>query len=227
LTVSIGKWDESFTLEMDYRDDPERVMNDAGDALRLEATRPQFMMTISSITEAPRLSDFFRYQGKVNTDVVTWLGFNFGPDQLLFDEYKATTIGSNVWREDFIFKGKKVPDYISAAKDGKNTDAGWQPQLLNAGYREINDNGNPVPIKPRKTPGDQKSNEEPVTAPWPLDIDGKALARSELKEPDKIVFKEFVAYPRSDKPFDGDLFQFDFTKVLTRRQQRQIGPEGL
>lgn len=138
------------------------------------------MLTISSITEDPRLKDFFDYQGTVNTDVVTWLGFSFQPDQLLFDEYRATTIGANKWREDFIFMGKKVPDYTGGTKDGNDRSKGWQPQLLDAGFREINDSGKRVPIRPVADPGGQERESEPVTAPWPLS-EGKALARSELR----------------------------------------------
>jgi hypothetical protein len=219
LTVTIGKWDETFILESDYAEKSALLKNFAGDKLRYEATRPQFMITLSAITQDPSLDKFFNAQGKVNLKDVRWLGFLFKPDQLLFDEYRATTIGNNTWREDFIFKGKKVPNFTTSEKDTTTTPKGWQPQILNAGFREKLPDGTVRPIQPKEAPGDDKRDPEPVTQPWPLNNDGSALARNELDQKELITFTEFVAFQRVD--FNA-IFDFNFDAVLTREERRQI-----
>ena len=216
LKVTIGKWDETFIMEVDYNKKDFR--NSATDKIKYESTRPQIQMTFSLQTQDPDFVKFQGLQGKVNKAVVDWLGFKFLPDQVLFDEYRATSVGNNTWQEDFIFKMRQVPD-TSPGSDPNKRDWGWQPRLLDAGFNELLDiNGQKQlsAIKAAQKQGDTKPPRA-VTQEWPLDGSGVALAADQIEA--GRIFNEFKAYASDDF----SKFDFKFETILTRNEQEQLG----
>ncbi len=216
LKVTIGKWDESYIMEVDYNKKDFR--NSATDKIKFESSRPQIQMTFSSQTQDP---DFVKYQGmqgKVNKNLVEWLGFKFLADQVLFDEYRATSVGNNTWQEDFIFKMRQVPD-TSPGSDPDKREWGWQPKLLDAGFNELLDINGQKQLSAIKAPqkrGDTKPP-RPVTQEWPLDGAGVALAADQIEA--SRIFLHFQAYAS----VDFQAFDFDFESILTRNEQQQLG----
>jgi len=219
LKVTVGKWDESFIMEVDVSNKNKRIQNSATDKIKYESTRPQIQITFSAQTKDP---DFVRYQGlqgTVNKNTVRWLGFVFLGDQVLFDEYRATSVGNNTWQEDFIFKMRQVPDVSGGG--GGNTPRiwGWQPRLLDAGFNELIDvNGQKqlTAIKAPQAAGDKKPPRA-VTQEWPLDGNGIALAADEIDG--SKVFLSFQTFVKSDF----GQFNFDFESILSRNAQERIG----
>jgi hypothetical protein len=219
LQVTIGKWDETFILEFDYSNTPKRIKNSAGDPIKYESSRPQIMMTFSSQTQDP---DFVKYQGmqgKVNDGPVKWLGFDFKKDQILFDEYRAASIGNNTWREDFIFKVRQVPDISGNGRAIITRHKGWQPILLDAGFNELKDKDGQKELGPifATQKASDKSPPRPVTQEWPLDGNGVHLP-AEIIEGSKI-FIEFQAFVQDNF----NKFDFDFQSILTEDEQVQVG----
>ena len=217
LKVTIGKWDETFIMEVDYN--KKDIRNSATDKIKYESTRPQIMMTFSSQTQDPNFTTFQEMQGTVNKAPVNWLGFKFLVDQVLFDEYRATSVGNNTWQEDFIFKMRQVPDTSGGGGGDTPRIWGWQPRLLDAGFnRSKNSDGKDEyrPICPRPTAGEPESKNA-VTQPWPLDGDGGALAADEIG--DSRIFIEFQTYKKTDF----SKFDFKFETILTRDEQEQLG----
>jgi len=216
LKVTIGKWDESFIMEVDYN--KKDIRNSAGDKIKYESTRPQIQMTFSSQTQDPDFVKYQKMQGTVNKGPIKWLGFDFKIDQILFDEYRATSVGNNTWQEDFIFKMRQVPDMSGNKKDPAR-DKGWQPLLLDAGFNQLKDvDGKKElrPIQPRPSAGEDESKNA-VTQEWPLDGSGKALAADEIEG--SSIYKEFKAYKNTDFL----QFDFKFETILTRNEQEQLG----
>ena len=216
LKVTIGKWDEAFIMEVDYNN--KDIRNSAGDKIKYESTRPQIQMTFSAQTQDPDFVKYQKLQGTVNKARVEWLGFIFEINQVLFDEYRATSVGNNTWQEDFIFKMRQVPD-MSGNRVDPLRDKGWQPLLLDAGFnRSKNSDGKDEyrPICPRPSAGEDESKNA-VTQPWPLDGKGAALAADEIEG--SRIFIEFKTY----KNTDFSAFQFDFESILTRDEQEQLG----
>jgi hypothetical protein len=216
LKVTIGKWEESYIMEVDVKG--ERFQNSAGDKIKFESTRPQIMMTFSSQTKDPDFVKFQGLQGTVNKNDVRWLGFNFVSDQVLFDEYKATSVGNNTWQEDFIFKMRRVPD----VSQGTGLDAspiwGWQPRLLDAGYNELlNVDGDKqlTPILPRPSAGAKRAKSA-VTQEWPL-LEGEHIPADDIDF--SKVFLQFNSYIQSDFT----AFDFDFESILSGDEQQQLG----
>jgi hypothetical protein len=220
LKVTIGKWDETFIMEVDVKGKSFR--NSATDKIKYESTRPQIMMTFSAQTQDPDFVKFQELQGTVNKAPINdWLGFNFLADQVLFDEYRATSVGNNTWQEDFIFKMRQVPDVND--RDGNGPDAarqwGWQPRLLDAGFNELKDvDGQKelMPILAKQKEADN-SPKRAVSQPWPLDGAGKQLPADKIDQ--NKHFLEFKAYSSEDF----SKFQFDFESILTRNEQAQLG----
>lgn len=217
LNVNIGKWSEFFIMEFDYEGTP--FLNSANDKIKYESTRPQIQMTFSAQTKDP---DFVRYQGlqgKVNKDPVRWLGFNFLADQVLFDEYRASSVGNNTWQEDFIFKMRQVPDVHNNNGGDAPRQWGWQPYLLDAGFNQLVDidgRKESIPIHAPQKDGD-KTPKRAVTIEWPLDGFGKALAADQIKQ--NKQFLNFKAYGSTDFA----QFQFDFESILSTNTQQQLG----
>ena len=204
-------------MEADYNG--KTFKNSANDKIKFASTRPQIQISFSSTTKDPSFIRYQGLQGTVNKGAVKWLGFNFLPDQVLFDEYRATSIGNNTWQEDFIFKMRQVPDVNN--RDGANAPRkwGWQPNLLDAGFNQlVKNNGidESMPILALQK-DDDPSPKRAVTQPWPLDGAGVALAANKID--DNKVFIEFKAYASEDF----SAFQFDFESILTRNEQQQLG----
>jgi hypothetical protein len=177
------------------------------------------MMTFSSQTQNP---DFVKYQGmqgKVNDGPVKWLGFDFKKDQILFDEYRAASIGNNTWREDFIFKMRQVPDISGNGRAIITRHKGWQPILLDAGFNELKDKDGQKELGPifATQKASDKSPPRPVTQEWPLDGNGVHLP-AEIIEGSKI-FIEFQAFVQDNF----NKFDFDFQSILTEDEQVQVG----
>jgi hypothetical protein len=215
LKVTIGKWEETFIMEVDYNN--KDIRNSAGDKIKYESTRPQIQMTFSLQTQDPDFTTYQKMQGTVNKALVKWLGFEFLPSQVLFDEYRATSVGNNTWQEDFIFKMRQVPD-MSGNKVDPARDKGWQPLLLDAGFNHLGYSGDKElkPIYPKPSAG-EKQAKNAVTQEWPLDGNGVALAADEIEG--ARIFKEFHTY----KSEDFNKFEFKFETILTRNEQVQLG----
>jgi len=230
LEVTLGSWWEDYILEYAINvnapaigagpnDHKIRIENSAKDPIKYEARRPHPLLTISANTKDPALDKFLTGVGCVNDAVVTWLGITFEPGQLLFDSYNAVSIGNNTWREDFVFKSKFVFAPDEYGDEGRNRKAGWQPWILDAGLWQWKDEGGTekrVPIYPINEETGKPSN-KPVTEPWPLDGDGHALPRDEIRK--RRVFKEWIIYPS----INFNAFQFDWAAILTEKKAEQLG----
>jgi hypothetical protein len=229
LSVQVSAWYEDYILEFDVNGRP--IRNSASDKIKYQSRRPHPLITVSAQTREPKMKDFLQNLGKVNSDFVSWLNgqLEFKVDQLLFDNYNAQSIGSNTWKEDFIFKARLVTSPTNGSAnildvEGKGAgqppqairDAGWQPFLLDAGLFEVFiENGVKVkrPIRPVEKEGDKRPT-QPVTSDWPLDSGGGAQTREQVEE-GKVFYRNFQTYER----FNFNLFQFDFTKVLEEKKK--------
>ena len=217
--VSIASWQESFILERDYNN--KMIVDSAGSKIKYEATRPQPLVTFSAVTKDPTLWEFNESRGMVNNAPVTWLGFDFKIDQLMFDDYRATSIGNNVWREDFVFRGKLISDFISkgAKSKGLNPERnkGWQAQLLDAGFWELKDTAagkQRVPIYVKQTQG-AKPTTKPVTQPWPLKV-GEALPIDKIDDQ-----SDYIQFATAQK-MNFNIFNFDFRKVFDENAEKKF-----
>ena len=223
LKVTISKWDEAFIMEVDLSADKKQIRNSAGDRIKYESTRPQIMITISTQTKDPSFQKFQKLQGTVNDNQVNWLGFKFKKHQMLYDEYRAVSIGSNTWAEDHIFKVRQVPKLKASRAGGgafgDNRDWGWQPYLLDAGFNELIDVDGVktlMPIRPTQSDGDDRAKRA-VTQEWPLNK-GEHIAADEIDGNQQWL--EFKTY--SENNFNGE-FQFKFETILTRKEQKELG----
>jgi hypothetical protein len=221
LQVTLTNWWEDYIQEYAYdgRERKQRMANSSGDPIKYEARRPHPMITISSVTKDPFLANIVGSVGSVNSDRVSWLGLDFLPEQLLFDSYDATSSGNKTWRETFVFKAKLVhePDeYGDDIFDGRGRAAGWQPFILDAGLWEwAVENGELKrrPIYPIDKDGGKPAS-RPVTEPWPLDGNAKAIPRDKIKQ--DRVYNKWNVYPK----MLFKAFKFDFTVLLTEEKQR-------
>jgi hypothetical protein len=206
LKVSVTAWRENFILEKDFKDKP--VRNSANDKIKLEMTRPHPEITINTITKNPNFS-LVNNVGMVCDGPVNWLGFNFKAAQLLFDDFRVTSIGNGQWSADYVYKAKQVPDLDYGAPE---RNVGWQPQLLDAGFWELNDDGDPILIYEKKRDGIRTGR--PVTQEWPLDGGGKALERDNIEKQRR--FLTFKGY----QTMGFGVFVFDFNSLFARQPGR-------
>jgi hypothetical protein len=230
LQVSVTSWYEDFIMETDVNGIP--IRNSATDKIKYQSRRPHPLITISAQTKAPRMKDFLQNIGRVNDGFVSWLNnqLQFLTDQLMFDQYNAESIGANNWKESFVFKARLVPSptnntaaLLNKPAKGKGVppkpvrEAGWQPELLDAGFFEtFIEDGVKVkrPIRPVEKEGD-KPPSSPTTSEWPLNSGGIALSREQI-EAGKVFFRSFQTYEK----FNFNLFQFDFTLVLEEKKKK-------
>ena len=222
LSVDLDEWMEQYI--QDYRLDgqggkPIPLVNSADQPILWEAERPQVLLTISALTDNPGLGELINLVNTVNDATVTWLGMRFAKGQLMFANYRASNSGGTKWQESFIFKGKiyNAPiDYNNQA----DRQGGWQPFILNAGLMEWkqNEEGQKelVPIYPKES-DDSKPSNTPVSEPWPLDDAGVALSRKEIKERANYINPQMFTYA------DFSRFRFNFTDLLSRDKQKQLG----
>jgi hypothetical protein len=222
LKVTIGKWDESFILEVDLSNDKKQIRNSAGDRIKYESTRPQIMITISTQTQDPSFQKFQGLQGTVNGDPVNWLGFKFKKNQMLYDEYRAVSIGNNTWAEDHIFKIRQAPKLEGSRSGGGafgGRDWGWQPYLLDAGFNELIDVDGVktlMPIKAQQVEGDPRPKRA-VTQEWPLD------GGVHIPADDIDGNQQWLSFQTYDENNFNGAFHFDFSTILTRNEQKELG----
>lgn len=215
LKVTLDSWSETIVLEntVDGQDLP--IEDTANSKIKYETEAYYPRITITSQTQDPALNNFIKLTGTVNSGkIVNWLGMSFERDQLLFENYKATSVGNNTWQEDFIFKAKFVRDFSYGA--GAERIKGWQPQLLMAGFWQIVDGERVMIFAPNQEGAGQATQSEPVSEPWPLDDNGAALKPEDIEN--RRVFKEFVTYKREDF----SVFRFDFESLITREKEKQL-----
>ncbi len=199
IKVFVETWEESYIQEKDFND--ELIDNGVKDKLKYEATRYHPQIRIIKDTQDANLQ-ILGEVGKVNDQPYSLLGFTFEKDQLLF-LYTAESLGNNVWRENFLLKGRLVPD-LESGGGGAERAKGWQAQLLNAGFWEIVD-GERVPIYVKKPDGTKGTR--PVNQPWPLQVD-EAIDRDQID-----ANREFLQFQTVARMSFG-LFTFDFSPVF-------------
>lgn len=230
FSVVVSSWYEDHIMQYDVNGVP--IRNSASDRIKYQDRRAHPLITISSQTQDPKMKTYLNNLDRVNDAQVSWLNnqLEFGIDQLLFESYNSSSIGNNTWREDFVFKAKLVvsPTNETAGLlnvEGKGAgnrppqvrDAGWQPYLLDAGFFEVFiENGIKVkrPIRPVEKDGD-KAPTQPTTTEWPLDSGGGALTREQV-EAGKVFYRNFQVKEK----FSFNIFNFDFTQVLTEKNKK-------
>ena len=215
INVQIGTWTESYTAQKDF--DDKLYQDSANGKIKVELERPHTMITITKQTTNPNLqiSDMV---GRVNAAPVNWLGYDFSASQLLFDDYTANSLGNNNWQEVFTYKGRKVPDLESVTED-EGLSMGWQLQLLDAGFFQILDSGQRVPIYVQQEGG--KKSTTKVSQPWPLDGGGKALPQNAID-----TLRTFLNF-RSVLSMPFSTFSFDFTPIFEPLPVAGAGGGGL
>lgn len=206
IKVFVETWEESYIQERDFdKNDPKLLQNGANDPLKYEATRYHPQIRIIKQTKDPRVAEFIGHVGKVNDQVYQLLGFTFERDQLLF-LYTAESQGNNVWTENFLLKGRLVPD-LESGGGGAERSKGWQAQLLNAGFWEIDqDTGERVQIVVKRKDG-TKGAGRPVNQPWPLQVD-QAIERDQIK-----ANREFLQF-QTVVQMNFGIFTFDFDPIF-------------
>ncbi len=202
IKVQISAWEERYIMESDFSKKTKRLENSAKEALKLEISRFHPQITITKITQNPNLQ-VVNNVGAVNSGRWIELGFVFEPDQLLFAAYNTDSLGNNTWQEQFVLKAKLSKDFTSSG--GGDTDKGWQPFLLDAGFSQLI-NKELVPIRVKNDQGEYKGR--PVSKPWPLNGNGIALKIEEIEA--NTNFIEFQAYRKTNF----GQFNFDFAPLF-------------
>lgn len=215
-----GVWYEEFTLEKDF--DGKLYRNTVGDKIQKQSRRPHPMITVITKSQALLLDRFVWEVGQTNDGPVSWLGLDFIADQLLFDDFQWRAIENDFWQYTFVFKGKLAPEQnldTDGARSGRGRELGWIDQQLNAGFRERTTKGTITPIILKDNSGKRTSTTP--SDPWPLDGQGKAL---DLQEDgrfldNRLVWLNFREFPK----MNFGIFNFDFTPLLTRVEERNLG----
>lgn len=221
LEFSGGAWDEVYTMEQDQ--DGKPVINSATDKFEYNSTRYHPLFRIVARSQEYKVKDYIYDVGSTNSAPWSILGLRFPKETLLFDDFDFKNLEFGWWEYSFTIKARMVSepvpwsasplDGLQPRQQGEARSAGWVAFLLDAGYRELNDQGSLIPIRPQDDDG--KRTGSPVSSPWPLDGGGRALKRENFGDGVWLEYKEFPTMNFSK-------FNFDFASLLTPEALRGI-----
>lgn len=211
LDIQGGVWYEDIIFDQDQNG--KRVQNSANDPIEIMTSVSHPRFTVVTRSQEFLVPDYIYSVNHVNNGVYRILGLQFKPNTLLFDEFDFKSLDNGWWEYTFKFKAKLSPrktSYNENHDDANNRDLGWNIQVLDAGYREIDEKtGQRIPIQPRDQ--NKKPTSPPVTQPWPLDGGGKALDQEAMDEA-KWEWREFQEKPR----VGFWIFNWDWTTLLSK-----------
>jgi len=218
LDIAGGVWYENYNAEQDV--DNKAYINTAGDRIEKQASRPHPQFTIISRSQSYLVPDFIPLVNQVNKQQYSILGLSFPKKTLLFNDFNFKSSANGYWEYTFTFKARYVapPKDYDSEQNGPENDqraGGWTDYILNAGYREKRENGVRQAIVSREAEGDERIG-SPVSSPWPLDGNGKAIPRGDFK--DKAVWLEFNEY--KDVTFNRK-FRFNWRQLVSDTAQGQ------
>ena len=153
-----------------YKDrNGDHIMNKAGDRFDppLVTTVYDLVATIEkNLTEVPFW--LFDYQGSVNDSPFTIDGLEAETGSALMG---AVKISPKQRENGVLFRKTSIQLHFRAKRDGTDPPEAWKMEVRNDGLRErLTPGGALVNIYDNGTP------RMPITTPWPLDVNGKALA---------------------------------------------------
>lgn len=214
LEFSGGAWQEEYIFEQDQ--DGKPVINSATDKFEYMSTRSHPLFRIVARSTNYLVNNYIYEVGSTNNASWSILGLTFPKETLLFDDFNFKNLENGWWEYSFTIKARMVsePAPWSAEpqkgskkrQEGEARSAGWRAFILDAGYRELNDEGSLIPIIPKDN--NDKKTSAPVSSPWPLDGTGKALKRDEFGDGVWLKFKEFPTMGFRK-------FRFNFDSLLT------------
>ena len=208
LQIYGGNWYEDYIAEQDSQG--KRYQNSAGDPRQKTNTRPHPTFTVVSTSRDFLVPRYIFEVGQVNNFSYSMLGITFKKKTLKFDSFDFSSNGDGTWTYTYVFKAKLVARPViseEVREVGAQRSAGWTDYQLDAGYRELNDQKALVPIIPKDQ--DSKKTSSPVSSPWPLDGEGKALRREDFK--DSLNWIPFEEFPETGFR----IFRWDWSKLLS------------
>lgn len=216
VSLSGGAWSETIIVEQDQKGKAYR--NSAGDSFEKETTiyHPTFNITARSREFlVPR---YIYDVGSVNNSSWSLLGMTFQKNVLMFADFNFNNLENGWWEYNFQLNARLLSEPVKydgnqEKQKGEDRSAGWVAWLLDAGYRELDDNGALIPIIPKDQNG--KKTSQPVSSPWPLDGGGKALKKEDFEKAQWLPFNEYPATGFYK-------FRFDFDSLLTPEALRGI-----
>ena len=216
LDITGGVWYETYTAQQDANN--KAYKNTVGDPIEKQSTRPHPTFTITTRSQNFVVPVYWGLTGQVNSGPFSMFRINFPKHTLLFDEFNFKSMQNGWWEYTYVFKARmvnapKTYDSEQNGEDNDNRSGGWTDYILNAGYREKRENGAIGPIIPRQEDGQERLG-TPVTSPWPLDKEGKAIPRADFKQ--KAEWLEFQEYPETWFR----VFAFNWESLLTREAAR-------
>lgn len=220
LNITGGVWYEDYIAEQDFGQNPKRYKNSAGDPYEQTKTRSHPQFTVITRSQEYLVPMFIYLTNHVNNNTWSFLGLSFQENVVLFDEFNFKSLDNGFWEYTFTFKARLAPRPVTSSAEretGEDQSMGWLDILLDAGYREKDENEALIPII-LKDKNKQKTS-SPVSSPWPLDGAGKALSQEDAKDNNFLFWNEFQGKPR----MGFWIFNFNWTSLLTKKALKEGG----
>lgn len=169
---------QKFPVPLDRDRNGEAVLNSAGDPFDPPLTRDssRTVCTIEkNVSSVP--SWILSYKDRVNQSAFTVDGVTVAQGNAKIDDVR---VGPEEYRNNIQFRSVSIVMHID--------DNGWNFEPVDRGFRQLNDDGDPVDIV-------NKGDQSPVTVPALLDGTGYAI---DNPQPSDAVFLDIDGYPTAD-----------------------------